>query len=60
MVGVGQTTHSGAPGVDIPVHVALRTTDVDQARAFCRRLFYGPLQVNRSATSTLSPSAATW
>ncbi|MCU7728098.1 AraC family transcriptional regulator [Actinoplanes sp. KI2] len=33
------------PG-DIPVHVALRTSDVDEARAFCRKLFYGPLQVN--------------
>src|SRR5690349_20273702 len=33
------------PG-DIPVHVALRTSDVDEARAFCRKLFYGPLQVD--------------
>ncbi|WP_433383376.1 AraC family transcriptional regulator [Actinoplanes sp. CA-142083] len=33
------------PG-DSPVHVALRTSDVDEARAFCRKLFYGPLQVN--------------
>jgi len=33
------------PG-DTPVHVALRTSDVDEARAFCRKLFYGPLQVN--------------
>src|SRR3954469_7065291 len=32
------------PG-DTPVHVALRTSDVDEARAFCRKLFYGPLQV---------------
>lgn len=29
-----------------PVHVALRTTDVDEARAFCRQLYYGPLQAN--------------
>lgn len=29
-----------------PVHVALRTSDVDEARAFCRKMFYGPLQVN--------------
>jgi AraC-like DNA-binding protein len=25
--------------------VALRTSDVDEARAFCRKMFYGPLQV---------------
>src|SRR3954465_13235660 len=31
---------------DKPIHVALRTTDVDEARAFCRKLFYGPLQMN--------------
>jgi len=31
---------------DTPVHVALRTSDVDEARAFCRKLFYGPLQVD--------------
>ncbi|WP_433292190.1 AraC family transcriptional regulator [Actinoplanes sp. CA-030573] len=33
------------PG-DSPVHVALRTSDVDEARAFCRKLYYGPLEVN--------------
>jgi len=33
------------PG-DTPVHVSLRTSDVDEARAFCRKLYYGPLQVN--------------
>jgi len=33
------------PG-DTPVHVALRTSDVDEARAFCRQAFYGPLQVS--------------
>ena len=33
------------PG-DTPVHVALRTSDVDEARAFCRKMFYGPLHVN--------------
>lgn len=42
----GQVAHSGAQGADSPVHVALHTTDVDEARAFCRQLFYGPLQVN--------------
>ena len=26
--------------------MTLATTDVDEARAFCRKLFYGPLQVN--------------
>lgn len=29
-----------------PVHVALRTTDVDEARAFCRSMFYGPLRMD--------------
>jgi AraC-like DNA-binding protein len=33
------------PG-DTPVHVALRTSDVDEARAFCRKLFYGSLRVS--------------
>jgi AraC-like DNA-binding protein len=32
--------------VEPPVHVALRTSDVDEARAFCRKMFYGPLRVN--------------
>jgi len=35
----------GVPGADIPVHIELQTTDVDEARAFCRKLFYGPLRV---------------
>ena len=35
-----------AAGVATPVHVSLRTTDVDEARTFCRRLFYGPLRVD--------------
>ncbi|WP_203726557.1 AraC family transcriptional regulator [Paractinoplanes durhamensis] len=34
-----------AAPLDIPVHVALRTRDVGEARAFCQKLFYGPLQV---------------
>jgi AraC-like DNA-binding protein len=33
------------PG-DSPVHVALRTSDVDEAREFCRKMYYGPLRVN--------------
>ncbi|HEY0531180.1 MAG TPA: AraC family transcriptional regulator [Actinoplanes sp.] len=45
MVGGERPIRPGAPGADIPVHVALHTTDVDEARAFCRKLFYGPLQV---------------
>ncbi|MGX6606965.1 AraC family transcriptional regulator [Micromonosporaceae bacterium Da 78-11] len=36
----------GAPGADTPVHVELQTTDVDEARAFCRQMFYGPLRVD--------------
>ncbi len=45
MVG-GRPPRPAAPGAENPVHVALRTTDVDEARAFCRKLFYGPLQVH--------------
>jgi AraC-like DNA-binding protein len=45
MVGGQQPHRPGAPGADVPVHIALRTADVDEARAFCRKLFYGPLQV---------------
>ena len=33
------------PDGDEPVRVALRTTDLDEARAFCRRLFYDGLRV---------------
>jgi AraC-like DNA-binding protein len=46
MVGGGRITRPGAPGADTPVHFELHTTDVDEARAFCRKLFYGPLQVD--------------
>jgi AraC-like DNA-binding protein len=42
----GPVPRPGTPGAESPVHVALRTTDVDEARAFCRKLFYGPLQVD--------------
>jgi AraC-like DNA-binding protein len=30
---------------DTPFHAELRTTDVDEAQAFCRAMFYGPLNV---------------
>jgi AraC-like DNA-binding protein len=39
-------TRPGWSSGDAPAHIALRTTDVDEARAFCRGLFYGPLQVS--------------
>ncbi|GIF14096.1 AraC family transcriptional regulator [Actinoplanes teichomyceticus] len=32
-------------GGDVPVHVELRTTDVAEARAFCRRLYYAALRI---------------
>ncbi|WP_229072685.1 AraC family transcriptional regulator [Actinoplanes sp. DH11] len=41
----GHPRGPAAPGADTPVHVGLRTTDVDEARAFCRKLYYGPLQI---------------
>ncbi|MEV6346831.1 AraC family transcriptional regulator [Actinoplanes sp. NPDC051851] len=34
------------PGADVPSHVALRTTDVEEARAFCRRIYYGRLRID--------------
>jgi len=34
-----------APDSDVPARNALRTTDVEEAREFCRRMFYGPLEV---------------
>jgi AraC-like DNA-binding protein len=37
--------HGPAPDADVPVRMTLRTADIDEARAFCRRMFYGPLQV---------------
>jgi AraC-like DNA-binding protein len=45
MVG-GPVLRSGAPDVGAPVRVSLQTTDVDEARAFCRKMYYGPLQVD--------------
>ncbi|WP_164842615.1 AraC family transcriptional regulator [Actinoplanes solisilvae] len=45
MVGVPQT-RTGPPGADAPIHFSLATADVDEARAFCRSMFYGPLQVD--------------
>jgi AraC-like DNA-binding protein len=46
MVGGHPQPPGLAPGADAPVHVALHTTDVDEARAFCRKMFYGPLHVD--------------
>jgi AraC-like DNA-binding protein len=42
----GVVSRPGWSGGDAPAHIALRTSDVDEARAFCRGLFYGPLQVS--------------
>lgn len=35
---------AGLP-VDVPVHIALRTRDVEEARAFCRKIYYDPLRI---------------
>jgi AraC-like DNA-binding protein len=45
MDGVEAAGRAARPGADTPAHAALRTADVDEARAFCRAMFYGPLQV---------------
>ncbi|MET8149834.1 AraC family transcriptional regulator [Actinoplanes sp. NPDC049668] len=42
---VGQQPVADTPGGDVAVYASLRTRDVDEARAFCRRLYYGPLEV---------------
>ena len=36
---------AGGTHTEPPMHVALRTRDVDEARAFCRSMFYGPLRM---------------
>ncbi|GAA2689272.1 AraC family transcriptional regulator [Actinoplanes palleronii] len=41
----GSVRGPGTPGADVPVHVELRTTDVEEARAFCRKLYYDPLRI---------------
>jgi AraC-like DNA-binding protein len=41
----GRLPGPASPGADVPVHIGLRTTDVDEAREFCRKLYYGPLQI---------------
>jgi AraC-like DNA-binding protein len=36
---------------DVPVFTALHTADVDEARTFCRRLFYYPMDVRPSGST---------
>ena len=36
---------SGVPDGDVAVSASLRTADVEQASSFCRRMFYGPLEI---------------
>jgi AraC-like DNA-binding protein len=42
--GMGAAGRFRGSGPETPVRTTLRTTDVDQAREFCRSMFYGPLQ----------------
>jgi AraC-like DNA-binding protein len=35
----------GTPDPDVPIRAALKTADVDEARAFCRQMFYAPLHM---------------
>ena len=35
----------GIPDGDLVIYASLRTTDVEEAGGFCRRMFYGPLEV---------------
>ncbi|MGA5298563.1 AraC family transcriptional regulator [Nucisporomicrobium flavum] len=43
--GAAGADPGAAPDADVPARYALRTTDVEEAGAFCRRVFYGPLEV---------------
>jgi hypothetical protein len=55
----GQQGGPGTPDGDLARHVSLRTTDVDEARAFCRAMFYGPLEV-RPVGGTAGWSGSCW
>ena len=41
----GPEPRPGIPDGDVAVCASLRTTDVEEAGSFCRRMFYGPLEV---------------
>ena len=38
-------TRSSEPDGDVPIRASLRTTDLDEARTFCRKLFYDGVRV---------------
>ena len=42
----GAVPSAESTDADVPVRAVLRTTDVDEARMFCRRLFYSPIHVD--------------
>jgi AraC-like DNA-binding protein len=42
----------GGPDGDMAVCASLRTTDVEQAGSFCRRMFYGPLEAKPAGGAT--------
>ncbi|WP_430792000.1 AraC family transcriptional regulator [Actinoplanes sp. G11-F43] len=44
-MAVGRLPGPAAPGADAPAHAGLRTGDMDEAREFCRRLYYGRLEI---------------
>ncbi|HWS35083.1 MAG TPA: AraC family transcriptional regulator [Actinoplanes sp.] len=41
----GRLPGPASPGVDVPAHAGLRTSDMAEAREFCRKLYYGTLQI---------------
>ncbi|MDT5029980.1 MAG: hypothetical protein QOC94_151 [Actinoplanes sp.] len=45
MDAAGSGRAGGTPDADIPVRAVLKTTDVDEARAFCRQMCHTPLDV---------------
>jgi AraC-like DNA-binding protein len=42
----------GGPDGDVAVCASLRTTDVEEAGSFCRRMFYGPLETKPTSGAT--------
>jgi AraC-like DNA-binding protein len=42
----------GTPEPGVPLRAALKTADVDEARGFCRQLYYAPLRVQPAGDTT--------
>ncbi|WP_433716959.1 AraC family transcriptional regulator [Actinoplanes sp. CA-051413] len=47
----GPEPGTGTPDGDVAVSASLRTTDVEQASSFCRRMYYGPLEIKPAGSA---------